>query len=140
MVTTNESPRLPIIEMIGKHKLFFRVHVKKIAFLMRASAKALIPPLTVSKQSAFSMYINICTYMFLKQERPEMDNFERKEKLVLEEKSIFYENKGIMFLLDALPKTLRMQFFFDVLPIRSDQKNISDVLVSAHFLKDKVHL
>ena len=78
--------------------------------------------------------------MFLKQERPEMDNFERKEKLVLEEKSIFYENKGIMFLLDALPKTLRMQFFFDVLPIRSDQKNISDVLVSAHFLKDKVHL
>ena len=51
--------------------------------------------------------------MFLKQERPEMDNFERKEKLVLEEKSIFYENKGIMFLLDALPKMrlLRMQFF-----------------------------
>ena len=57
-----------------------REHVKKLAFLADASAKALTPqPLVVSGRSDFLqafLHVHINIYV-LKQERPDKDDFER---------------------------------------------------------------
>ena len=44
-------------------------------------------------------------YMFLKQERPEVDDFERKKKLWLYRKNIFKNIVGKMFITETLAKT-----------------------------------
>ena len=64
--------------------------MKKITFLKDASAKASTPPpRAVSGHSDFMQVFYVYTYMFLKQDTPEMDDFVRKTTLVLKEISIF---------------------------------------------------
>ena len=66
-------------------------HVKKLALLAPASAKALNPPPPhelLADIASFFTSINI--YIFLKQERPEMDDFYRKKNLAVKEKYFEY--------------------------------------------------
>ena len=61
---------------------FIRENVKKLAFLADAPFKAFTPPPSRADfmQVFFYMYTYIYIYMFLKQEKPAMDDFERKRK------------------------------------------------------------
>ena len=78
---------------------------KKLAFLADASAKASTPhPLAVGGQRDFLLffYMYKYVYMFLKQERPEMDDFERRINFGCKEKIL---GKMSKFLTDTLTKT-----------------------------------
>ena len=68
---------------------------KKLAFLADTEAKALItphpptPPAVSGRSGCMQFFFFIDTYMFLRQEKPEMDDFERKKLHIFHKDLLF---------------------------------------------------